>query len=102
MANLDHVILKVNDLQASVAFYRDVLGFALEGTDGPFTVLRAGPDFLSSMRPAKLHSRYSLRAAVYVIPSLHMVVAITSSAYGHGYGQRRSQEILLRILAAAR
>jgi hypothetical protein len=31
-----------------------------------------------------------------------MVVAITSSAYGHGYGQRRSQEILLRILAAAR
>ena len=39
---------------------------------------------------------------IYVVPSLHMVVAITSSAYGHGYGQRRSQEILLRILAAAR
>jgi hypothetical protein len=29
-----------------------------------------------------------------------MVVAITSSAYGQGYGQRRSQEILLKILAA--
>jgi catechol 2,3-dioxygenase-like lactoylglutathione lyase family enzyme len=42
MAKLDHIILKVNDLQASVAFYRDVLGFGLEGTDGPFTVLRAG------------------------------------------------------------
>ena len=39
---------------------------------------------------------------IYVIPSRHLVVAITSSAYGHGYGQRRSQEILLRILAAAR
>jgi CubicO group peptidase (beta-lactamase class C family) len=38
---------------------------------------------------------------IYVIPSLRMVVAITSSAYGRGYGQRRSQEILLRILAAA-
>jgi CubicO group peptidase (beta-lactamase class C family) len=38
---------------------------------------------------------------IYVSPSLRMVVAITSSAYGRGYGQRRSQEILLRILAAA-
>ncbi|HTD74021.1 MAG TPA: serine hydrolase, partial [Steroidobacteraceae bacterium] len=39
---------------------------------------------------------------IYVVPSLHMVVAITSSAYGRGYGQQRSQQILLRILAAAR
>jgi CubicO group peptidase (beta-lactamase class C family) len=39
---------------------------------------------------------------IYVIPSLRLVVAITSSAYGHGYGQRRSQEILLRLLAATR
>jgi len=39
---------------------------------------------------------------IYIVPSLHMIVSITSSAYGHGYGQRRSQEILLKILAAAR
>ena len=44
MAALDHIILKVNDLQASVDFYANVMGFSLEGTDGPFTVLRAGPD----------------------------------------------------------
>jgi CubicO group peptidase (beta-lactamase class C family) len=37
---------------------------------------------------------------IYVVPSLDMVVAITSSAYGQRYGQRRSQDILLRILAA--
>jgi CubicO group peptidase (beta-lactamase class C family) len=37
---------------------------------------------------------------IYIIPSAHMVVAITSSAYGQRYGQRRSQDILLRILAA--
>jgi catechol 2,3-dioxygenase-like lactoylglutathione lyase family enzyme len=42
MASIDHVILKVNDLEASVAFYRDVLGFAIEGVDGPFTVVRVG------------------------------------------------------------
>ncbi|HEY2780167.1 MAG TPA: VOC family protein [Steroidobacteraceae bacterium] len=51
MAKLDHIILKVNDLHDSIAFYRDVLGFALEGADGPFTVLRAGPDFLLQLAP---------------------------------------------------
>jgi CubicO group peptidase (beta-lactamase class C family) len=39
---------------------------------------------------------------IYIVPSAHMVVAITSSAYGQRYGQRRSQNILLRILAATR
>lgn len=37
---------------------------------------------------------------IYIVPSLDMVVAITSSAYSTNYGQRRSQEILLKILAA--
>ena len=44
MASIDHIIVKVNDLDASVAFYTAVLGFANEGTDGPFTVLRIGPN----------------------------------------------------------
>lgn len=37
---------------------------------------------------------------IYVVPSRHLVVAITSSAYGKGYGQRRSQAILQALLAA--
>jgi len=36
---------------------------------------------------------------IYVIPALHAVVVITSSAYGKGYGQRRSENILKAILA---
>ncbi|MFZ6734315.1 serine hydrolase domain-containing protein [Undibacterium sp. Ji42W] len=36
---------------------------------------------------------------IYVIPSLHAVVVVTSSAYGQGYGQRRSENILRSILA---
>jgi CubicO group peptidase (beta-lactamase class C family) len=36
---------------------------------------------------------------IYVVPSRHLVVAITSSAYGRGYGQRRSEMILKTILA---
>ncbi len=39
---------------------------------------------------------------IYVIPSRHMVVAITSSAYGRSYGQRRSEAILKAVLAADR
>jgi CubicO group peptidase (beta-lactamase class C family) len=39
---------------------------------------------------------------IYIVPSLHMVITISSSAYGTNYGQRRSQDILLKILAATR
>ena len=51
MAIIDHIILKVNDLEASVAFYTGVLGFAAEGVDGPFTVLRVGPDCQIQLAP---------------------------------------------------
>ncbi|SNS40558.1 CubicO group peptidase, beta-lactamase class C family [Granulicella rosea] len=37
---------------------------------------------------------------IYIVPSCHMAIAITSSAYGTRWGQRRSQDILRRILAA--
>jgi CubicO group peptidase (beta-lactamase class C family) len=35
---------------------------------------------------------------LYLVPSLDMVVVITSSAYGRGHGQRRSQDILRALL----
>ena len=34
---------------------------------------------------------------IYVVKSLGLVVAITSSAYGKGYGQRRSEDILKAV-----
>lgn len=49
MATLDHIILRVNDLDASIAFYTQILGFALEGTNGPFTVVRVSHDFQIQM-----------------------------------------------------
>jgi catechol 2,3-dioxygenase-like lactoylglutathione lyase family enzyme len=51
VASLDHIILKVNDLKASISFYTEVMGFSFEGRDGPFTVLRAGPDFQLQLAP---------------------------------------------------
>ncbi len=37
---------------------------------------------------------------IYVIPARRMVISIASSAYGKGYGQRRSEDILKAILKA--
>jgi catechol 2,3-dioxygenase-like lactoylglutathione lyase family enzyme len=51
MPKLDHFIMKVNDIASSVSFYTDVLGFAPEGTDGPFTVIRVGPDCQIQLAP---------------------------------------------------
>jgi|TARA_B110000438_G_scaffold89754_1_gene89249 catechol 2,3-dioxygenase-like lactoylglutathione lyase family enzyme len=45
MVELDHIILKVNELDKSVAFYAGVLGFEHAGVDGPFTVIRTGENF---------------------------------------------------------
>ena len=39
---------------------------------------------------------------IYVVPAYRMVVAITSSAYGKGYGQARSQQILEWVLASTK
>jgi len=41
---LDHLIIRVNDMEASVRFYSEILGLSFEGSDGPFRVLRVSPD----------------------------------------------------------
>jgi catechol 2,3-dioxygenase-like lactoylglutathione lyase family enzyme len=51
VAELDHIILKVNDLESSVEFYTSVMGFENVGTDGPFTVIRTGPNFQMQLAP---------------------------------------------------
>ena len=45
MATIDHIILKVNDLDKSVDFYSGIMGFSNQGTDGPFVVIRVSDDF---------------------------------------------------------
>ncbi|MDX6559498.1 MAG: hypothetical protein QOF72_2547 [Blastocatellia bacterium] len=52
MAAIDHLILNVNEVSSSVDFYVNVLGFELEGEDGPFTVIRVNEDFILQLAPA--------------------------------------------------
>ena len=51
MAAIDHLILNVNEVSASVDFYVNVLGFELEGEDGPFTVIRVNEEFTLQLAP---------------------------------------------------
>lgn len=51
MIQIDHLILNVNDVGSSVDFYVNVLGFKLEGQDGPFTVIRVNDDFTLQLAP---------------------------------------------------
>lgn len=50
-AELDHLILKVNDRNESVEFYSRVLGFKPEGERGPFSVIRVTERFTLQLAP---------------------------------------------------
>ena len=50
-ATLDHLILTVNDRDDSVRFYTEVMGFAHEGEDGPFSVIRVSPETTLQLAP---------------------------------------------------
>lgn len=51
MSAIDHIILKVNDLDASIDFYVNVMGFEANGTDGPFSVIRVSDEFQIQLAP---------------------------------------------------
>ena len=51
MAEIDHLILNVNDIEASVDFYTNVLGFQMDGQDGPFTIIRVNERFTMQLAP---------------------------------------------------
>ena len=48
---LDHLILKVNDREASITFYTRILGFRHEGQRGPFSVLRVTDGLTLQLAP---------------------------------------------------
>jgi catechol 2,3-dioxygenase-like lactoylglutathione lyase family enzyme len=51
VVTLDHLILTVNDRDASVRFYTEVMAFGYEGEDGPFSVIRVSPDTTLQLAP---------------------------------------------------
>ena len=64
MAAIDHLILNVNEVSSSVDFYVNVLGFELEGEDGPFTVIRVNEDFTLQLAPGGTNGNEHLAFAL--------------------------------------
>jgi catechol 2,3-dioxygenase-like lactoylglutathione lyase family enzyme len=51
LTHLDHLILPVNDVDPSVGFFTEILGFTSEGESSPFTVIRVTPDLTLQLAP---------------------------------------------------
>jgi catechol 2,3-dioxygenase-like lactoylglutathione lyase family enzyme len=61
---LDHMILPVNDVDASVDWYTTVLGLGNEGVAEPFTVLRVTDDLTIQLAPFGTDGGYHLAFAM--------------------------------------
>lgn len=48
---LDHLILRVNDVEESARFYTGILGLTIEGKREAFTVVRVTPEFTIQLAP---------------------------------------------------
>jgi catechol 2,3-dioxygenase-like lactoylglutathione lyase family enzyme len=51
MTTIDHLILSVNDVDESVRFYTEVMGFGHDGQEGPFAVIRVSPTTTLQLAP---------------------------------------------------
>jgi catechol 2,3-dioxygenase-like lactoylglutathione lyase family enzyme len=48
---LDHIIVNVNDVEETLSFWKEILGFESEETSGPFTVLRISEELTFQLAP---------------------------------------------------
>jgi catechol 2,3-dioxygenase-like lactoylglutathione lyase family enzyme len=81
MATIDHLILNVNEIAPSVDFYVNVLGFELEGEDGPFTVIRVSNDFTLQLAPWGTGGNE------------HLAFALSREAFDSAFARVKAREI---------
>lgn len=84
---LDHLILAVSDRTRSAEFYGNVLGFAREDDDGPFSTLRVSPGFVillaESGPPAEQHLAFAMSRVEF--ESAFERLRNAAVAYGDSY-----------------
>ena len=81
MATIDHLILNVNEIASSVDFYVNILGFELEGEDGPFTVIRVNDDFTLQLAPWGTDGNE------------HLAFALSHAAFDNAYARVKAKGI---------
>jgi catechol 2,3-dioxygenase-like lactoylglutathione lyase family enzyme len=87
MATIDHLILNVNEIPASIDFYVNVLGFKLEGEDGPFTVIRVSDDFTLQLAPwgTKGNEHYAFALSRHDFDNAFTRIKRAQIPYGDSY-----------------
>ncbi len=67
--SLDHIIVRVRDLDESVAFWTRYVGLTDEGREGPFAMLRVGPSTVLQLAPwgteGNEHFAFALEPAAF-------------------------------------
>jgi catechol 2,3-dioxygenase-like lactoylglutathione lyase family enzyme len=81
MTTLDHLILPVNDRDASVDFYAGILGFVYEREQPPFSVLRVTPDLTLQIAPWGSEG------------GMHLAFSMTHSEFDAAFGRIREAGI---------
>jgi catechol 2,3-dioxygenase-like lactoylglutathione lyase family enzyme len=78
---LDHLILPVNDREATVDFYTRIVGFTYEGETPPFSVVRVTPDL-------------TLQVADWgTTGGMHLAFAMTVPEFDAAFARIREAEI---------
>lgn len=87
MATLDHIIVNVNDLEANITFYTQIMGFALKGKDGPFTVIQVNDDFqmLLCRRPTGGGEHYAFAMSRAEFDQVRQRIQSAGMAYGPSF-----------------
>jgi catechol 2,3-dioxygenase-like lactoylglutathione lyase family enzyme len=81
---IDHIILAVNDVAESLSFYQRILGFAHEGNEGPFSVVRVSEGFTLQLAPWGTKGGEHLAFAVSRAEFDAIFERIRSSGMGYG------------------
>ena len=90
VVTLDHLILTVNDRDASVRFYTEVMGFGHEGEDGPFSVIRVSPETTLQLAPWGTEG------------GDHLAFALSPEEFDAAFARVRAAERALRRLVPRR
>ncbi len=89
MIELDHTIVCTSDAPATVAFYRDVLGFDYAGRSGRFEVVKVNDhlalDFAESEQCRSRHFAYSMDSATFT--AVFERLRESGTSYGDGPGR---------------
>jgi len=84
---LDHIIVHVNNVEQTVAFWTDVMGVKSDGASGPFTILRITPELTFQLAPwgTQGGSHYAFALPNREFDAVFSIIKSKNIPYGDSY-----------------